>query len=135
MAHALRTTELRASLQRELAAASTRGRFDPRGELRWLHGELTNYLDRWLAFAAIESIPMKSLLADDLFAMVVVAADEFRARRRALPDHAALQAWERFDSGIGGLRPTEARASLVGLQTALAEVGAALRDAGAIDSG
>jgi hypothetical protein len=126
MADAARIAALRASLLRELEIACPFVSTPSRARLRWLRNELENYLDRWLAFAAVESIPLKSLLADDLFAMVLVATDvceqEF-ARASARPEK---EAWDAFTGQLARIGKTKDRAILPNLRPALDRVGADL---------
>ena len=126
MASLRRATDLRASLMRELDSVSQREGFDHVGRLLWLRGELENYLDRWLAFAAVESISIKSLLSDDLFVMVSVASEVYDQQLGG--SGPAVDEWRRFHSALSHVRRAKDRAALVGLREALVTVGVALRE-------
>lgn len=123
MASAKRTQELRASLVRQLEAVSSRDGANSR--LLWLHAELENQLDRWLAFAAIDGIPLESLLRDDLFAMIGVVNEvldaEIRERR--------LEEWRIIQTALKGIGTVKNRAELARVREALTVVGARLKAA------
>lgn len=131
MATTRRADELRASLLRELETVAQREGFDYVRRLRWLRGELENYLDRWLAFAAVESIPLKSLLNDDLFAMVGVAAEvlDQQLRASAAVLSSVTDSWIRFYASLMRVRAAKDRSVLAGLRDALVAVDTALRAA------
>jgi hypothetical protein len=123
-----RAASLRASLLQELEATTQRENFRHIDRLRWLRDQLENYLDRWLAFAAVEIIPMKSLLADDLFTMVLVASETYDQQLAASPVPLPKQAWANFNSMLAGVRNAKDRSRLVGLRDALVAVGAELQE-------
>jgi hypothetical protein len=126
MADSARVAALRASLLRELEAACPAASAPPPARLRWLHRELENYLDRWLAFAALDSIPLKSLLNDDLFAMVLVATETCDREFARGPDLAGKEAWAVFTALLSRLRATKDRTHISGLRPGLDRVGAAI---------
>jgi hypothetical protein len=119
-------TSLQASLQRELEAVTRSDHLGRHERLRWLRDQLENYLDRWLAFANIESIPSASLFQDDLFTMVIVAADVFEAERRQGDAACELEAWTNFKSIMLRVQTTRERPTKE-LRDALDAVGAQLR--------
>lgn len=124
MASTRRVADLRTSLMRQLDEVSRLEGFDGTGRRRWLRGELENYLDRWLAFAAVEAISLQSLLNDDLFAMVLVAADAYE--REVEAGGSEIEEWRRFSAALSRIRVAKDRATLGGLREALDAVGAAL---------
>lgn len=123
MASAKRTAELRASVRSQLDAAVPHATADSGTRLRWLYAELENQLDRWLAFAAIESIPLESLRRDDLFATITVLVEAFEHE----PGATECEPWRHFQAAWNQVGVTKSRASLPALKAGLAVVGRWLR--------
>lgn len=119
MADSARVAALRASLLRELETACPLASTPPLTRLRWLRNELENYLDRWLAFAAVDSIPLKSLLSDDLFAMVLVATETCEQEVTRTPHVDVKSAWIDFTALVARVRADKDRTLLASLRPAL----------------
>lgn len=118
MASETRAAALRASLLKELETTLPLPAAPPLARLRWIRNEIENYLDRWIAFAAFDDIPLKSLLADDLFAMVLIAIDVYEQElRRSSYAHRAQ--WDRFVSQISQLQRSRDRREISQLRLAL----------------
>jgi hypothetical protein len=87
---------LRRSLRRQLAAVTREQQLDACGRRLWLLDQLDNYLDRWLAFAAL-SVPIESLLRDDLFLMLRHGSTLFTEEIDQLPvTDPERTAWQTF---------------------------------------
>lgn len=98
-----RSFVLRRSLRRQLAAVTREQHLDARGRRLWLLDQLDNYLDRWLAVAAL-GVPMESLLRDDLFLMLrhgsALFTEEIEQLSPAAPERIAWQVFARLLDGI-----------------------------------
>lgn len=77
-----RKESLRIALQRELEKESKQRRFGSSERLRWLAGELQNYLERWLAFQTLTP-GVATARNDDLFAMIEVGTETLAFELRA----------------------------------------------------
>ncbi len=122
-----RSFVLRRSLRRQLAAVTHEQHLDAHGRRLWLLDQLDNYLDRWLAFAAL-GVPMESLLRDDLFLMLRHGSTLFTEEIDQLPptDPAPI-AWQSFVLLLVGLKRSFTAESLSRLRSDLT----AVRDASA----
>ncbi len=126
MAAPNRFAALSASLSRELEAIPLDASGGRLARLQWLYSQLENYVDRWLAFAGIETIRMKSLLADDLFTMIVVALEIYTIESERDPSAPGRVAWEGFKNAILRVCKTKDRAHLADIRSRLTELGLAL---------
>jgi hypothetical protein len=123
---ARRSQDLRSSLEHELRAVTVRDTLDSESRRRWLLDQLDNYLDRWLGFAAV-GIPLKSLLRDDLFTMLIVGVDAYaRELEAAAIASSELAAWEKFQTLLRQLQETRDGSNLPALRIALTSVRNAL---------
>ena len=115
-----RSKELQESLRRELESADVRA-LSPSDRRVWLLDQLDNYLDRWLAFAAL-GVPIESLLRDDLFSMLVVGVDRFSEELKL--DHSAPEAhaWSHFVAQIELLKSSRSVDVLNSLRADLTQV-------------
>ena len=115
-----RALSLRAALERELESATVKQGLDQRNQLRWLGDQLENYLDRWLAFSAVESIDIKSLLRDDLFTMVNVATELYgEHRERNIREEPKAKDWYIFTSLLERIQSLRDRSLVNGLRPSL----------------
>lgn len=117
-----RSFVLRRSLRRQLAAVTREQHLDARGRRLWLLDQLDNYLDRWLAFAAL-GVPMESLLRDDLSLMLRHGSALFTAEIDQLPPTAPERiAWQTFAQLLANVTESPATRSLPELRNALSTV-------------
>jgi hypothetical protein len=94
-----RSRQLQESLRVELEAVTIHEHLDSLGRRRWLVDQLDNYLDRWLGFAALGTISMKSLLRDDLFVMLLIGTEVYTDELNRAEDALAEKgAWKEFRS-------------------------------------
>jgi hypothetical protein len=121
-----RAIELRASLIRELEAVAQREASSQLDQLQWLRGELENYLDRWLGFAAVDGISYSSLLQGDLFIMVLVAAEVYEQQLCGSSSKRGEAEWHQFRTALTCAQSAKDRACLIGLRESLVAVGSAL---------
>ena len=75
-----RLKALRVSLERELLAQTASKGSTRAIQLKWVTEQLENYLERWLGFCAVPSIPMSSLVEDDLVGMIGIGLDVLTQR-------------------------------------------------------
>lgn len=117
-----RSYVLRRSLRRQLAAVTREQHLDARGRRLWLLDQLDNYLDRWLAFAAL-GVPMESLLRDDLFLTLRHGSALFTEEIQQLPPTAPERAaWQTFTQLLANFIESPATNSLHELRRALSAV-------------
>lgn len=118
--------DLRSSLERELRAATERETLDSDSRRRWLMDQLDNYLNRWLGFAAV-GVPLKSLLRDDLFTMLIAGVNVYE-RELQLATHVCSEraAWAQFQTLLRQLQETRSKSTLPALRIALTSVRNAL---------
>jgi hypothetical protein len=122
-----RAQELLVSLQRELSAATAKGHLDPLGRRRWLLDQLDNYLDRWIAFAAV-GVSMKSLLRDDLFTMLRVGVQVYSSEIEiARGKNLETDEWQKFVALMSQVCESHSKAMLAELRSALTNVRKATR--------
>ena len=120
-----RSFVLRRSLRRNLAAVTREQQLDARGRRLWLLDQLDNYLDRWLAFAAL-GVPMESLLRDDLFLMLRHGSALFTEEIAQLPPTAPERiAWQTFAQLLANVIESPGTSSLPELRKALSAIRAA----------
>ena len=116
-----RSVVLRRSLRRNLAAVTREQHLDARGRRLWLLDQLDNYLDRWLAFAAL-GVPLESLLRDDLFLMLCHGSALFTEEIKQLPTSAQERfAWQTFAQRLAAIPKSRSENALPELRQALSE--------------
>lgn len=117
-----RSFVLRRSLRRQLVAVTREQHLNARGRRLWLLDQLDNYLDRWLAFAAL-GVPMKSLLRDDLFLMLRHGSALFTEEIEQLPPTAPERgAWQTFAQLLSSIIKSSATSALPKLRETLSSV-------------
>lgn len=120
-----RSFQLRRSLRRQLATVTREQHLDVHGRRLWLLDQLDNYLDRWLAFAAL-GVPMESLLRDDLFLMLrhgsALLSQEIEQLPPTFPERSA---WQTFAQLLENVIESPATSSLPALRKTLSTVRAA----------
>jgi len=115
-----RAKELSESLRREIDSLVSQGwSFERRRS--WLLDQLDNYLDRWLGFAAL-GVPMKSLLRDDLFIMLVVGAEMYSSEVMTETFAEEPSTWTSFISLIAEVRERGDTVAFSKLRDALTQV-------------
>ena len=98
-----RGARLRGSLLGSLKEASGHDGFTSGMRLRWLAGELENYLERWIGFGvAVSSVP-SAMLGDDLTEMIDVAAEVIDAEARGASAEAQA-AWQEVRAALAKVR-------------------------------
>ena len=113
---------LRRSLRRNLTAVTREQHLDAHERRLWLLDQLDNYLDRWLAFAAL-GVPMDSLLRDDLFLMLRHGSALFTEEIQQLPPTAPERiAWQTFAQLLASIQDSRGRTLLPELRNALSTV-------------
>ncbi|MBK8475736.1 MAG: ADP-ribosylglycohydrolase family protein [Opitutaceae bacterium] len=117
-----RSFVLRRSLRRQLAAVTREQHLDAHGRRLWLLDQLDNYLDRWLAFAAL-GVPMESLLRDDLFLMLRHGSALFTEEIDQLPPTAPERiAWQTFAQLLANFSGAPSTSSMHELRKSLSAV-------------
>lgn len=70
-----RRIDLRESLERALQSETQQRDLDVRGRIVWLAEQMDEYIERWLGFCAVRSLPMPSLVQSDLFGAIEIGAE------------------------------------------------------------
>jgi hypothetical protein len=118
-----RSRQLQESLRVELEATTIREHLDSLGRRRWLVDQLDNYLDRWLGFAALGTISMKSLRRDDLFIMLLIGTEVYTDELNRVANAIAEKgAWKEFRSLLLAVQRSRDISSLGSLRTVLTSV-------------
>ena len=115
-----RAKELSDSLRREIDSLVAQG-WSLERRRSWLLDQLDNYLDRWLGFAAI-GVPLKSLLRDDLFIMLVVGVETYSSEVMAESPVEGYNAWTSFLRLIAQVRKRNDTVAFSKLRDALTQV-------------
>ena len=121
-----RIGELKASLLRELEIITKRENLAPIARLKWLRGELENYVERWLGFAVTDEVPYPSTLRGDLFTMVIVATEIFEDEISRGKELSGKVEWSIYKTALARVRSAKDRSQLSRLRESLAAVGVAL---------
>ena len=121
-----RAEEFRASLESQLSEALAVGS-EARARASWVVRErLIEYVDRFLGFCQLDSIPVSALIASDLFCVITVAVDLVTRELEEESSEAIRVSWMSFVSALDTLRSTESRADAEHLRSLIAEVDLAL---------
>lgn len=73
MTHSERRDALKTSLRNQLDEVFPRD--DSSARQKWLAKQIAEYLDRWLGFVELKSIPMRALVRGDLFLMIELGVE------------------------------------------------------------
>jgi hypothetical protein len=95
--------------------------------LRWIGDQLENYVERWLAFCTIPSLPMSSLLDDDLFGIIDIGTDLMdRELTHSAENPERDRVWQEFHSVVAMIRTVGERTQAEQLRESLAQYRATL---------
>jgi hypothetical protein len=111
-----RGARLRASLLDRLKEASGQDGFTSR--LRWLAGELENYVERWIGFGVAVSIAPSAMLGDDLTEMIDVAVEIIDGEAKGAPAE-AWAAWQEVRATLAKVRACADWSEVPALRAAL----------------
>jgi hypothetical protein len=98
-------TQLRKSLLEALHAETQQNALSAHGRVLWLTDQLGEYIERWIGFCAIPSLPMPALLDSSLFRAVEVGAEVLGEAMQdwdATPS--ARSAWDTFTHTLADVR-------------------------------
>jgi hypothetical protein len=101
----VRRTDLRNSLEHELAVETQRKGLGPQDRVEWLLQMLSEYVERWIGFCQPPTVGMHALVQDSGFAMIEVGAGILsRELQRARPPGTVFAAWLGFLSCLSEMR-------------------------------
>lgn len=101
----LRRTDLRNSLEHELAFETRHKQLTSHGRVKWLVGMLSEYVERWIGFCQPPSAGMHEAVQDSGFAMIEIGAALLsRELSVADPPKVFFDAWLHFISCLSEMR-------------------------------
>jgi hypothetical protein len=123
----LRRTDLRNSLEHELAFETRHKQLTSHGRVKWLIGMLSEYVERWNGFCQPPFAGMHDAVQDSGFAMIEIGAALLsRELRMADPPIVVFDAWLHFISCLSEMRDRADFRLLNGLVSGMRQVEAAM---------
>lgn len=122
--------KMRDSLERALESESRGKEWDARDRVLWLSEQLEEYVERWIGFCELPSLPMSSLLVSDLFGAVEIGAEVLGAYLREYAATKDVQAaYGDFGAALRRVRVATRNAEAQALKEQMTVLRVALRSA------
>jgi hypothetical protein len=123
----LRRTNLRNSLEHELAFEALHKQLTSHGRVKWLVGMLSEYVERWIGFCQPPFAGMHEAVQDSGFAMIEIGTGLLsRELGMVRPPRMLIEAWLRFNACLNEMRDRADYRMLDDLASGIRQVEAAM---------